>query len=164
MKRLVRFSTKIYRSLKRRFNKFIVTRQLASVGSNCAVDESVTVYNGENIVIGNNIVLNKGVILQSCEEATIKIGNDVTLSYGVKVITGNLSLNETIISKERVHNSNNIIIGDYVWIGTNSIILPGVEIAGNIIIAAGSIVTKSLTESNYIYAGCPASKIKKICE
>jgi acetyltransferase-like isoleucine patch superfamily enzyme len=54
-----------------------------------------------------------------------------------------------------------IIIGNNVWIGSNSTILPGVVIGDNSIIGAGSVVTKNVP-SNVIVAGVPAKVIKKI--
>lgn len=54
-----------------------------------------------------------------------------------------------------------IIIKDNVWIGANSIILPGVTIGKNSIIAAGSIVTKRVPE-NVIFGGNPAKLIRKL--
>jgi len=164
MKKLIRISTTIFRSFKRRLNKYIISQQLSNIGANCAIDEGVTIYGGENISIGNNNVINKDVILQSCEGALINIGNNVTISYGAKIITGNLALLDSLDSVNRIHSSEKIEIGNSVWIGTNVIILPGVIISNNIIIAAGSVVTKSLLDQNYIYAGIPAKKIKKICE
>mgnify|MGYP001446857868 CR=1 FL=1 len=57
--------------------------------------------------------------------------------------------------------SENIIIEDDVWIGTNSIILKGVKLGRGSVIAAGSVVTKS-TKPFHIYGGNPAKIIKKI--
>ena len=63
-----------------------------------------------------------------------------------------------------MHNTT-IKIGNNVWIGANSLILGGVNITGsNVVIAAGSIVTKSFSESNVVLAGCPARIIKQINE
>jgi len=49
-------------------------------------------------------------------------------------------------------------IGDNVSIGSNATILP-VEICDNVVIGAGAVVTKSITQSG-IYAGNPASKLE----
>lgn len=56
-----------------------------------------------------------------------------------------------------------IIVGNNVYIGAGSIILPGVTIGNNVVIGANSVVTRDL-ESNYVYAGVPAKKIKSIEE
>jgi len=54
-----------------------------------------------------------------------------------------------------------VIIGHNVWIGMNSIVLKGVTIGDNAVVAAGSIVTKDVT-ANTIVGGNPAKVIKKI--
>lgn len=52
-----------------------------------------------------------------------------------------------------------INIGDNCFIGANTVILPGVTLVDNIIVAAGSVVTKSFYENNIIIGGNPARKI-----
>ena len=51
-----------------------------------------------------------------------------------------------------------IIIGDYVYLGKNTMIMPGVSIGDNVLVAAGSIVTKSIP-SNVVVGGNPAKVI-----
>jgi serine acetyltransferase len=52
-----------------------------------------------------------------------------------------------------------ISVGDYVYIGTRSIILPGVHIGNNCIIAAGAVVTKDVPD-NSVVGGVPARILK----
>ena len=54
-----------------------------------------------------------------------------------------------------------ITIGDATWVGANVTIQPGVTMGSGCIIAAGSVVIKDC-ESNWIYGGQPARKIKKL--
>ena len=54
-----------------------------------------------------------------------------------------------------------IHIGKKVWIGSGAIVLPGVNIGDNSVIAAGSVVTKDVPE-NSVFGGNPAKLIKKI--
>jgi maltose O-acetyltransferase len=56
--------------------------------------------------------------------------------------------------------SDPVIIGDNVWIGERAIILKGVNIGDNAIVAAGSVVTKSIP-NNSLVAGNPAKIIKQ---
>ncbi|MBK7855417.1 MAG: hypothetical protein IPJ79_11415 [Bacteroidetes bacterium] len=61
------------------------------------------------------------------------------------------------VVKEKWKNTK---IGNHVSIGTNATILP-VTICDNVVIGAGSVVTKSITQPG-IYAGNPAKKIKDL--
>ncbi len=54
-----------------------------------------------------------------------------------------------------------VVIGNNVFIGTKALILKGVTIGDNVVIAAGSVVTSDC-ESNSVYAGVPARKISSI--
>lgn len=54
-----------------------------------------------------------------------------------------------------------VYIGRYSWIGTNVVILPGVTIGENVVVAAGSVVTKSIP-ANCLAGGVPAKVIKEL--
>lgn len=56
-------------------------------------------------------------------------------------------------------NSNPIIIGNNVWIGMNSVVMPGVQIGDNVIIGANSTVTQDIPP-NSIAAGSPCKVLK----
>ena len=73
-------------------------------------------------------------------------------------MTGGLNVNEP---PPYQHYSKPIIIKDGVWIAAGAIILPGITIEENSVIAAGAIVTKDVP-ANTIVAGNPARKIKMI--
>ncbi len=86
----------------------------------------------------------------------IEIGENTTLAYGVTILTGadpNGPHNK--LSKLYPPLKAPVIIGDDCWIGANSTILPGVTIGDNVVVAAGSIVTKDIP-SNVMVAGNPA--------
>ena len=86
---------------------------------------------------------------------------------GFPVIVVFLSYNHIQNSFNRKDTSNDfkfskpVKIGDNVWIGMNSCILPGVEIGNNSIIGSGSVVTKNIPE-NEIWVGNPAKFIRKL--
>lgn len=116
-----------------------------------------TVYNGCKIsVINGTLNLSSGYINYDskiyCYDE-ISIGDDATISENV------------VIMDSDVHNicgtnkTAPIEIGNHVWIGIGAIILKGVRIGDNAVIAAGSVVTHDVP-SNTVVAGNPAKVIK----
>jgi acetyltransferase-like isoleucine patch superfamily enzyme len=85
----------------------------------------------------------------------ISVGNKVTITNGVRFINHDGST--WLISDERGRRQlyRKITIGNNVFIGMDCIILPGVKIEDNVIVAAGSVVTKSIP-SNSVVGGNPA--------
>jgi len=79
----------------------------------------------------------------------VYIGKYTHISFGAIVLSHDMA--------RSLHT--NTIIGDYCFIGANAIILPGVEIGNNVVVAAGSVVTKNIP-NNCIVAGNPAKIIK----
>lgn len=148
---------KLLLSLRRRFNTYLWKRRLHSCGKNTVFDLNVEIYNPNFISLGKNCSLNEGVIIQSCEEAKVIIGNNVTLSYRCMILTGGLELSNK--SNSKIHKSKSVTIEDDVWIGAGCIILPGINIAEGAVIAAGSVVIRDV-EKNTIVAGNPAKFLK----
>lgn len=90
------------------------------------------------------------------ESYLISIGNNVTIATGARLITHDNSICKVV--PDLTDFFGKIKIGNNCFIGAYSIILPGVTIGDNSIVAAGSIVTKSV-QPNSIVAGNPARKI-----
>lgn len=65
-----------------------------------------------------------------------------------------------IFEDSKIRDNEPIVIGNDVWIGANSIILPGVNIGDGAVIAAGAVVTRDV-EPYAIVGGVPAKSIKK---
>lgn len=103
---------------------------------------------------GKNLNIQHGVIIDPGHCWLIEIGDNVTLAPNVHVLAHDAStkrfLGYTKIAKT--------IIGNNVFVGAGSIILPGVSIGDNVVIGAGSVVTSNLS-GNGLYVGNPAKKI-----
>lgn len=91
----------------------------------------------------------------------ITIGDNVTIAPGSKFLTHDNSVSKVIENVTDVFGK--IDIDDNVFIGANSIILPGVRIGQNSIIAAGAVVSKSVPE-RVVVGGNPAKVICTIDE
>lgn len=90
----------------------------------------------------------------SSEPYLITIGSHCQITNGVKFFTHG---GAGAIRKKNPNfdTFGKVVIGDYVYIGNNSLIMPGVTIGDNVLVAAGSVVTKSVP-SNVVIGGNPA--------
>ncbi len=114
---------------------------------------------------GKNCEFYKGITWGS-EPYLITIGDNVRITKGVSFIThdGGAWVLRNMNKKDRdIDIFGKIEIGNNVHIGWNAIIMPGVTVGDNVIIGAGSIVTKNV-ESNSVVVGIPARKIETIDE
>ncbi len=93
----------------------------------------------------------------------IEIGNNCLIAANCQIIDSNGHATEKNMRLSSQGSTSPIKIGNNVWIGTGCIILPGVTIGDGSIVAAGSVVTKSIPE-NSIYGGNPAQFLRKIEE
>lgn len=91
------------------------------------------------------------------EPHLITIGNGTTIAGNVEFVTHDNSISKVLPNTTDLYGE--IVIGRNCFIGVGSIIMYGVTIADNVIVAAGAVVTKSVNESNVIVAGNPAKII-----
>lgn len=99
--------------------------------------------------IGKGVRISLKANLDKRNPRGINIGDGSYLAFGATVLCHDMSRN--------IHRD--IKIGRNCFIGANSIILPGVTIGDEVVVAAGSVVTKSI-KSNTIVAGNPATIIR----
>lgn len=141
MKKIKRIFRKIYGRIYARVNRF---GYLKWIGLNFG--EDLHVYGSPIKMFGT-------------EPWCITLGNHVHITDEVRFIThdGGTLLFRHIVPDLEI--TKPITVGDYVYIGVRSIILPGVNIGNNCIIAAGSVVTKDVPD-NTVVGGIPAKVIK----
>lgn len=112
---------------------------------------------GMTIGINNHISSN----IAPYEPYLVEIGNFCTISTDVSFITHDASIGVFMGRKNYSDLCGKIRIGNNCFIGKGSIILYGVTIPDNTLVAAGSVVTKSVQEPGLIIGGNPAKIIGK---
>jgi acetyltransferase-like isoleucine patch superfamily enzyme len=116
------------------------------------------------VTVGNNVTFyGMPPNMFGTEPWLITIGNNVYITAGCQFITHD---GATLILRQEVPDleiTAPIIVGDDVYIGLRTMILPGVKIGNRCIIGAGSVVTKSIPDG-YVAAGVPARVLKSTSE
>ena len=118
-------------------------------------DAIIKYYRSTGMSIGSNCKIYSHI--NTSENYLIKIGNNVTISTGVKLVTHDNSVIK--LSSNGTDVFGKISIGNNSFIGLNSIIMYGVTLHPNTIVAAGAVVTKSTTAEGQILGGNPAKVI-----
>ncbi len=118
-----------------------------SFGKKCRVrrNTSFYCYDGGKIEIGNNTFINEGCIISS--RKLIKIGENCNLGNNISIYDNDHDYRRNL----SVYVSSDVNIGNNVWIGANCIILKGVTIGDNSVIAAGSVVINDVSANSIIY-------------
>ena len=146
--------------------EFSATLRDVTYGSGCTVVHPSNLYEctlGDDVFVGpftevqSNVSIGSRTRIQShvflCSLVTV--GEDSFLGHGVKCINDRFS-DFKIAFTDEAHKWEPTTIGSNVLIGTNATILP-VTICDNVVIGAGSVVTRDITEPGY-YMGVPAVK------
>ena len=127
---------------------------------NYDIDESVKILKnvriGGNVEIGEETAIQRDCIIGSGKKSKVRIGKYCAVAPRVQIRASTHGKGRGIYYEPK---EEDIDIGDYVWIGTNSYIKEGVKIGDNAIIGANSVVTKDVPE-NSIVGGVPAKIIK----
>lgn len=136
---------------------FCARRAFAYVGKDVTIHAGVQVGSGKLVAIGDYSSLNVGC---SIANDTV-IGCNVMMGPEVLIISGshNFTRTDLPMREQGAPSRRPVLIGDDVWIGARSIILPGVVVGSHSIIGAGSIVTR-MVPPFAIVAGNPARIVK----
>ena len=118
------------------------------------VHPTFTIANARKVYVGCNAsIARPGCYIQGA--GTVHFGDYVQLAPNVGILSANHDLYD-----QRKYNAAPIVIGDYSWIGMNSIVTAGVVLGPRTIVAAGAVVTKSFPDGFCILAGVPAKVVK----
>ena len=171
-------------SLLRRLSNFTILGigNMIEVKSKIPKDVNIVIYgNNHKLVVEENVTFKRGIIWFEDHNCEIRIGSGTTIESanlavaegGTQLIIGKdcmISSNVHISTTDshsiididtgiRTNPSQNVVIGNHVWLGNSTSINKGVVIGNNAVVAGHSVVTKPVAP-NSIVAGIPARTVK----
>ena len=134
---------------------FFARMIIDSCGKNVNIEKGATIRPGLKIGDGSGVGINSEIY------GDVTIGNNVMMGPEVVIYTSNHKheLSEITFGSQGFEEIKPVVIGNNVWIGHRVMFMAGSGCGDNVIIAAGSVVTKKFP-SNVIIGGVPAKIVK----
>lgn len=144
----------------------VLTQLFGYKGENVWINAPFFCDYGENISVGDNTFVNTNCIF--LDNNKITIGKNGLIAPFVQIYTAGHPLSASKRAAIPKGNGGSYVtftkpvtIGDNVWIGGNTVIMPGVTIGDSTVIGAGSVVTKNIP-AKVLAFGNPCKVIKEI--
>lgn len=131
---------------------FVLRKMGSKIAKGVSVYRNGYIWDGSNLEIGSGSTIGFKVHLD--DRRGIKIGENVTIASEVMIWTLHHDYNDIQFKVL----GGMVVIGDYSWICSRAIILPGVTIGEGAVVASGSVVTKDVAPWTVV-GGAPAKKI-----
>lgn len=179
-RRKIRFLIKwAFSAISLFFRRLYLTFLGVKFGRNLILKGRIDVTSPENIELGNNVKLGKEVYLGAWAKAklvignnsyigrwtiilahqSVIIGNDCSIAPGCHITDVNHGIKPGVLIREQALVAAPLNIGNDVWVGAGSSILPGVTIGDGAVVGARSVVTHDIPP-NAIVAGAPAKILR----
>jgi putative colanic acid biosynthesis acetyltransferase WcaF len=126
----------------------------AKVGKGVTIKPGVNVKYAWHLTIGHHTWIGENVWIDSL--VPVIIGNNVCISQGAVLLTGNHNYKKTAFDLV----TKSVVLEDGVWIGAGAMVMPGVTAASHAVLTGGSVATKNLAAYT-IYQGNPAVNIRQ---
>lgn len=154
-----RFLVALFYSFAYYIHEHVVWRANIHAEGDVRIHATASIRNAQNVYVGKNSHINHLCCVWAGESSKIVLGDNLLMGPGVCIFSGNHSMirGQPMTFQERKEES--IVIGDDVWLGAHSIITAGTHIANGVIVAAGAVVTRSITQEGVIVGGIPAKII-----
>ena len=139
----------------------LLKQMFAEIGENCYIEPPFHAnFGGKHVHFGKNIYANFNLTM--VDDGHIYVGDYTMFAPSVIVATAGHPILPEL--RETVYQYNMPVhIGKNCWIGAGAIILPGVTIGDQVVVGAGSVVTKDLP-SNVVAVGNPCRVVREINE
>lgn len=127
----------------------------AKIGRACLIMPGVEVLMPWNLHLSDHVAIGKGVNIYNF--ALVSIDRMTVVSQGAYLCTGSHDYCDRFMPL--VYSP--ISIGAMCWVTADVFVAPGVSIAEGVVVAARSVVTKTLADAWFVYGGNPCLPIKK---
>lgn len=122
--------------------------QGVKMGKNVKIMEGVFIFCGQGLKMGNNITIAANTMINA--RGGVTIGDDVLIGPGTYIWSQNHDFTVSNMKMEERYILKPVHIGNNVWIGANSKIIPGVKIGDGVVIGMGSVVTKDVLPGHLV--------------
>lgn len=147
----------------------ILSELLGEIGEGTFLQGPITFHYGVHTRIGHHTFINFNFTVQ--DDASVTIGNDCNFGPNVTIVTPQHPLlpdeRQWMLDPEgnpgHMCYALPVTIGNDCWFGANVTVCPGVTIGDNVVIGAGSVVTRDIP-SNNIAAGVPCKVIRELTD
>ena len=136
----------------------LIRKIIGKIGYRCLIEQPFWCDYGYNIEVGDNFYANHGLTV--LDGGKVVFGDNVFIGPNCGFYTAGHPIDYETRNKG-LEYVKPIVVGDNVWFGGNVVVIPGVTIGSNVVIGAGSVVTKDIP-SNVVAVGNPCCVIKKI--
>lgn len=134
------------------------------IGKGCSFNRGGSLWfedHGCSLIIGEGATFEDIHIAVTEPRSTVEIGEDCLFAYDTDIRTGDSHSIIDATSKARLNRAKNIYIGKHVWVAAHCILLKGVSIPEDSVVATGSVVTRGFEEKGIVIAGNPAKIVKR---
>lgn len=142
-------------------SQYLIKQLFGSTGAACHVHATFRCDYGYNIYVGDDFFANYDCVM--LDVAPIRIGQHCLLGPHVQIYSVNHPDNPRLRRNGAMGIGRPVNLGNDVWIGGGAIICPGVTLGDNVIVGAGSVVTRSFG-SNVVIGGNPAKVLRQLDE
>lgn len=137
-----------------------VVKELFGKSENAMVNPPFYCDYGSHIEVGKNFFANYNCTI--LDVAKVKIGDNCQMAPNVAIYTAGHPIHPATRNTAYEYGKE-VTIGDNCWIGGNVVICPGVHIGDNVVIGAGSVVTKDIPDWS-LAAGNPCKVLRRITD
>jgi acetyltransferase-like isoleucine patch superfamily enzyme len=139
--------------IRRNMRRYRLVKKGAHIAETAEIGIANIGGNKSNLTIGEFTFVGR---VEIALHEKITIGNYVCINDGAKLLSASHDVSDPLWR----HKKKPIYIGDYAWIATNAIVLPGVRIGRGAVIGAGAVVSNDVKDY-CIVVGNPAQEIAK---